>query len=194
MALIINTGTPKRDALQLAHDLLAKFPLSLLPKVENAEFFKFSGLGTSKIARLQAVLELGRRTFHGPDLSSITIATVEDVVRESLEIVNKPQEHLLGLYLNVRNELVKKEIIGIGSLNMNVIHPRDVFAPALGLPCSGMIVVHNHPSGNCQPSQSDVEFTHRIIQAAEILGYTLFDHIIVSRESFYSFHREHGLF
>ena len=137
-----------------------------------------------------ASFELGKRlTEHR---SGSAIISSAEVIPHVSEIRQQNREHLLVLYLNGRQELIKKELVAIGGLNFNNLEPRDVLAPAVILPCAYFIMVHNHPSGNPTPSQDDLEVTERLLAAGELLGITLIDHIVVTATGLYSF-KEKGL-
>ncbi len=103
------------------------------------------------------------------------------------DIATKKQEHLVVLYLNARHEMLQKDVIGIGSLNSLVITPKEVYSPALLIPCASIIVAHNHPSGDPDPSNDDIQFTRRIHEAGEILGITMLDHLVIAKSSYFSF-------
>lgn len=96
------------------------------------------------------------------------------------------KEHFIGLYLNARLEVVKVELISLGTVDTSIVHPREVFRPAIVGRSSGLIVLHNHPSGDVRPSEEDINVTNRLKEAAKILGFTLHDHIIFSKDKFNS--------
>jgi DNA repair protein RadC len=100
------------------------------------------------------------------------------------------KEHFVALYLNARNELVYKETVSIGILNASLIHPREVFKPAIDKLAVSVIIAHNHPSGDTKPSEDDIEITKRLKQAGEILGVEVLDHIIITEGSFFSLKKE----
>ena len=112
---------------------------------------------------------------------------------KSTEISKKPQEYLIGLYLNARHELLDKQIIAVGTLNQAIIEPRDILYHALHLPSSYIILVHNHPSGDPTPSEEDKTITQRISTACNLLGIILVDHIIIASRGYSSFREEHLL-
>lgn len=97
------------------------------------------------------------------------------------------KEHFWGVYLNSRNNIIRIELVSLGTLNANLVHPRETFAPALESKASRLIVAHNHPSGDPEPSEDDLDITKRLVEAGKILGVELQDHIIISEKKFYSF-------
>ena len=109
-----------------------------------------------------------------------------------MDVKKADKEHMLAFYLNARSYLLHMEIVSIGTLSASLVHPREVFGPAISKRAAGIIVVHNHPSGDCSPSPDDRDTTRRLCRAGEILGVPVLDHIIVAGQGVYSF-REHGL-
>ncbi len=189
LALVINTGTRKRDVLNVASDLTRKFSLQDLAKISDQELMSLEGIGSAKVARIRAVCELGRRMHATHPVQRRAIESVEDVIDEVREIVSRSQEYLVALYLNARQELLAKEIVAIGGLNVNMVKPREIFSPAVSLPCAHVVLSHNHPSGDVQPSDADVQFTQRMKEAAELLGFNLLDHVIVGQQGYFSFYQ-----
>lgn len=190
LALVINTGTRKKDVLKVATEIIQRFTLHNLGQVESRELLGVDGIGWAKIARIRAVCELGRRIHQPALIDRPVISGVEEAVAEVRGLANKSREHLVALYLNARHELLSKEVVTIGSLNQNVVQPRDVFKPAFQWPCTYLIISHNHPSGDPTPSDADVSFTERIRQAGGLLGLQLLDHIIVATNGYYSFNQD----
>lgn len=187
LALLLGTGKPKKNVLELARGLLKHYPLSKLPSISLSQLTIFSGVGKSKATRIMAALELGKRLFAPLYLNQTIIQKTEDILKEIKEIADKKQEYIMVLFLDARNQLVQKEIVSVGNLNSNLITPREIFAIALKSPCAKVILVHNHPSGDPTPSEEDIAFTKRVQAAGEILGIALMDHIIVCQNSYFSF-------
>lgn len=127
-----------------------------------------------------------------PQPPKLFINTPQDVLHQVAFIKNKNREHMVALYLNSRAELIKKQIVSIGSLNQTILEPRDIFCEAVKLPCLGLILVHNHPSADPTPSEYDVIFTKTMVEAGKILGITLADHLIVTKNDYFSF-QEKGI-
>ncbi len=186
LAILLGTGSKKHNALTLAQTILKKIPLEELNSKE-VEQIKISGVGKTKSARIQAALALGERLFAKPLLHITHIQSVQDVLREVTDMGQKKQEHMVVLYMNARNELIKKETIAIGNVNVLGIEIKEIFAPALLTPCTSIAVVHNHPSGDPAPSDADILFTKRLHEAGKLLGVILYDHVIVAESSYFSF-------
>lgn len=193
VALLLGTGSLRRNALLLAEALLRRYPLKKLSHVAAQSLLAIPGIGKSKGARLIAALELGKRVFLPPSLTRIVLSNIVDVLPHILEFADKKQEYLLVFYLNARDELVQKEIVAVGSLNTTRIAPSDIFRVGVATPCARLILAHNHPSGEPTPSDDDIAFTKRMHEAGEIMGIALFDHLIISERGYFSF-RENKVF
>lgn len=115
------------------------------------------------------------------------IQNAGDIVKETTEIRGKKKEYLMAFFLNTRHQLIAKEVISIGTLTSSLAHPREIFAPAVAHAAAGIIVVHNHPSGDPSPSEEDIRLTKRLQQAGQIMGVELLDHLIVAENGCYSF-------
>lgn len=191
LALIIGSGTKRFPVIKIAQQLQQQFSLSSYSTLTLPQLLKIPGIGTSQASRLLACVELGKRIFTIPTLIQITGS--EQAVSQASAIRHLQKEHLLGLYLNARQELVHQEVITIGGLNYTNVSPRDVYAPALPIPAAYIILIHNHPSGSAEPSQADLEVTERLEAAGQLLGIALLDHIIVTSTTYYSF-KESNLF
>lgn len=187
LALILGTGRPRKNVLELARSLFKHYPLSKLPHISLNQLTTISGIGKSKATRVLAAVELGKRLFAPLSLTQTIILKTEDVLKEVKEIADKKQEYIVVLYLDARDQLIQKETVSIGSLNSNLITPREIFAPAVKLPCAKVILAHNHPSQDHTPSKEDILFTKRVQAAGEILGISLMDHIIICQNSYFSF-------
>jgi DNA repair protein RadC len=116
-----------------------------------------------------------------------TLVSVNDITAQCLDIRDKKKEFLLAFFLNARLQLICKEVISIGTLTASLAHPREIFSPAIGKAAAGIILVHNHPSGDPSPSDEDMRVTKRIAQAGQILGINLVEHLIVSERGTFSF-------
>lgn len=187
VAILLGTGSPAASALALSQVILRQFPEKKLSQITMLDLIKIPGVGNCKAARILAALELGERLYGPSSLSKAIITSTEDLLPHVRDIIGKKQEYLLVLYLNTRNELIQKETVGVGSLNSMLITPKEIFNHALLTPCASIIVVHNHPSGDPNPSDDDIHFTRRIHEAGEVMSIPLIDHVIVSTGGYFSF-------
>jgi DNA repair protein RadC len=136
-----------------------------------------------KALQIVACGELGRRYFRRTKDGAPVIRTAKDVFEHVVDMRNLSKEHLRGLYLNTHYQLVHDETISIGTIDANIVHPREVFRPALAHSAAAVILVHNHPSGNAEASAADREITRQLSEAGILLGIDLIDHVIVTSES-----------
>lgn len=192
IAIIIRTGSKKASAIDLAVSVLKKF--STLRGIESAsirELASIKGLGKAKSAMIKASLELGKRLMSEPALEEIICDNPEavfELVKSRLKFKN--QECFLCLCLDSKNRLIAHKELYVGTMTKSYIHPRDVFAYAIKQFAVGIIIVHNHPTGNVNPSHEDIEATRRLRDAGEVVGISLLDHIIIAADTFCSLKRQ----
>ena len=134
--------------------------------------------------RFAALLELARRAI-GP-APGIELSRPDDVVPLLHEWCGARREHFVGFYLNARNQLLARILVSVGSLSASIVHPREVFEPAIVRGAAGVIVAHNHPSGDPEPSPEDVSVTRRLADAGSLLGIELLDHVVVAERGYVS--------
>ncbi|MDP8227895.1 MAG: DNA repair protein RadC [Candidatus Electryoneaceae bacterium] len=144
------------------------------------------GISQALACRIVAIFEMGRRFFEEPLTRTPVIRDAEDAYPYLRDMGSLKREHLRGLYLNIKNRLIHDEIISIGTLGGTPIHPREVFAPALEYAAYTVILAHNHPSGDLNPSHTDILVTKQLAQAGRIMGIELFDHLIIGSGGFTS--------
>lgn len=185
LALIIGSGQKNHNALEIAK----KVEKVLFSNAVTAtELCKIAGIGQILATKILASLELGERLNKQTHFEQVD--SPAKIFTLSLEIHDKKQEYCLAFYLNGRQELLHKKIIAVGGLNYNFLEPRDIFAPAFNLGASGLILTHNHPSGNPEPSDEDLLLTEKVRHLAELLGVKFLDHLIVTKNNYFSL-REH---
>lgn len=182
LAILLGSGYEGKNAIVVAEKLLSKYPLEKLTDVSFGRLKKLKGIGDAKACKLMAAFELSKRAF-SLTTSLPTIQTPEDVLATVSDIQKNKKEHLVALYLNARNQLLHKETISVGGLNTNIVHPREVFSPALEHLAASVILAHNHPSGDATPSEEDIRVTKRIAKAGKIMGIDVLDHIIIGKNS-----------
>ncbi|MBT8508379.1 hypothetical protein AZH53_08180 [Methanomicrobiaceae archaeon CYW5] len=188
IAAIIGRGVPGHDVNAIATDiyhLLEKRGA----KVSHDELMEIPGVGETKAAQILAAFELARRYF---DQEGRRITTPADVALMTRDIAKKQQEHFETFTLDGAGQVIDRHPITKGILNHSPVHPREVFAPAIEERAASIILVHNHPSGNPEPSSADIEITRMLKEAGDLLGIEVLDHVIVTSKDFVSL-KERGL-
>ncbi len=195
LAVLFRTGTRKRGAVALADDLLREYRgLRGLAQASVEELQRFPGVGIVKSLEIKAALELGRRLAKHTEPKSNRIHCAEDVVQHvMLDYKDREVEHFIVLLLNSRNSVLRTVEISSGGLDATIALPRDVFRQAVRENASAIIVCHNHPSGDPEPSAEDVTLTKRLFNAAEILGLRFLDHVVIGDGRYVSL-KERNLF
>lgn len=183
LAILLRTGRSGKSALDLAHDILTKYPLEKFSAITIEELNKIKGIDTGKSTTVIAAIELVTRALGKHPHTLPIISSPEAALDQLGDIRNQKKEYFVALYLNARNELIHKEIISIGILTRSLVHPREVFAPALTHSAASILIAHNHPSGDTSPSEDDLVVTKRLREAGELLGIALYDHLIVTKDS-----------
>ena len=191
LAILLRTGRAGKNVIEIASQILAKHSKKRLLQMNYQDLLKISGIDSAKAVTLLAAFELSKRVLEVNDTSSPTISNAKDAVAQLTDLRDLKKEHFVVLYLNARNQLVHKETVSIGTLNANLVHPREVFEPAIKHSAANIIVAHNHPSGDSKPSEDDLEITKRLTEAGKIMGIEIADHIIVAKNSHLSFKEEY---
>lgn len=187
ISVVLNTGTKKEDVMAMSQKIVREYGNSALtgtvnPKTMSEEL----DIPLGKACQVVACSEIGKRLYKKNDVGLTVIRTAEDVYRFLSEMQSLPKEQLRGLYLDTHNRVIHQEIISIGTINSNIVHPREVFRPALEYNAAAVVLAHNHPSGVVTPSLSDSQITKQIIEAGKIIGINLLDHVIVAKDGFAS--------
>lgn len=195
LAIVLGSGYRGKPVHHLAQELLASFgSLEALMDASIEELCQTKGLGIAKAIQLKAASALGLRSARGQSGRPPRLGTPEEAYRwigQQLEGLS--QEVLVVLLLNGKQELIRHERVGQGTLSRVLVHPREVFLPAIRHKAAGLILAHNHPSGDPTPSQEDLQITRQLQEAGAILDIPLHDHLIIGRGSYVSL-RERGLF
>jgi DNA repair protein RadC len=188
LIVVFGTGTKKEDVRLMSQRLLKEYGESaIINQKDPRKIHEALGIPLVKACQIVACFELGRRFFKNADgKKPLTIRTARQVFEYLKDMRELSKEHLRGLYLNSHYQLIHDEMISVGSLTANIIHPREVFRPALEYSASAVILAHNHPSGVPTPSEADVAITRQIVEAGKILGISLLDHVVVTKNKFES--------
>lgn len=178
LAILLRTGTKDLNVLKLSQKILQKFENEKFVDITIDELKTIHGLGPAKACEIVACFELGRRMLK--DKKSSILLSPKDVWERMEDVRGSKKEHFVVFYLDSRNQEIQREIISVGTLNESLVHPREVFEGAIKNNAASIIIAHNHPSGDLEPSQADIDITKKLIHGGKILDIKIADHVVVS--------------
>ena len=185
-AIILRTGTINENVVDMSNRLIKEYSLEKLYDCSLKELQEIKGIGPSKAMQILAMSELGKR-YNNSKSPIKKITNAKDVFNYFHEkLKNEKQEHIYVLILNLQNHIIKEELISKGVLDSAIIHPREVFKPAIKHSASKIILAHNHPSGNPKPSKEDLEITKKLIEAGKLIDIKILDHVIIGNGEWWS--------
>jgi len=187
LAILLGTGVEGKNVIEVAKQILNKYSKKRLLKLTYNDLSKIKGIGPAKACTILAAAELVKRALKIGEETLPVIRSTKDVIAQVGYLRNKLREHLVATYLNARNEMLFRKHIFIGTLDANIAHPREIFSEALRQNVAAIILVHNHPSGDPEPSKADLEITKRILEAGKIIGIDVLDHVIITKNKVFSF-------
>ncbi len=184
-AILLRTGSKGENVIDMSNRLIREYGLDKLMECSLKELEKIKGIGKTKAMQILTIAELQKRINQSKTpVKKITCAKdVFDLMHEELK--DKKEEHFYVLLLNNQNHVIKKELISKGILDSAILHPREVFRPAIKHSAARIILIHNHPSGNPEPSQEDLEITQRLTAAGEEIDIKVLDHVIVGKDEWW---------
>ncbi len=187
VAILLGVGTKKEEVMTMAQRILKEYGERVITTETNPKTLADSlGIPIGKACQLVASFELGRRFYQNRGGRAVFVRTAKQAHGHLRSMGNLPKEQLRGLYLNSRYQVVHEEVISTGSLTANIVHPREVFQPALEYGAVALIIAHNHPSGSLDPTAADLEVTGQLQEAGRILGIDLLDHLVIAGDKFVS--------
>ncbi|WP_277584466.1 RadC family protein [Psychrobacillus antarcticus] len=188
IAILLRTGTKQESVLHLANRVLNYFEqIQELKHASIEELTAVKGIGQAKAVQLLAAVELGKRLSQQKTDDKFTIRSPKDAATYLMaDMTSLKQEHFVTLFLNVKNQILHKQTIFIGSLNASIVHPREIFREAVKRSAASIICAHNHPSGNPTPSTEDIDVTKRLYEAGLLMGIEMLDHMIIGDHQFIS--------
>ena len=187
LAMLLGSGTKGKNVLSIAKEVLRKIRKVGDENITTDDLQEIRGLGKVKAQQVAALLTLARRLH---TQSKKEMLTGRDAWKLCSDFYGSSQEHLAVFYLDTRSCLLQREIVFVGSLNESIAHPRDIFEKALLLNAAALVITHNHPSGNLEPSNQDIAITRRLIDAGNMLGIAVKDHLIVTPTDYFSMRQE----
>ncbi|HHE07696.1 MAG TPA: JAB domain-containing protein [Chlorobaculum parvum] len=192
LALILRSGTQKLNIIDTCNQLIATHGLEGLADLSLNELQKQPGIGQAKAMQIAAIFELNRRVRFTRTMNRQVQGTHDVFEYMQGRIPDETKEHLFVLFLNTKNRILSHETVTVGTLTASLIHPREIFKAAIRQSAHSIILVHNHPSGDVQPSNADKQVTSILKKSGDLLQIALLDHVIVGNNDWFSF-RDHSL-
>jgi DNA repair protein RadC len=193
LGILFGIGTREKTAVELASEVISENgDLFGLHSVSVHDLVKVHGIGEAKACIILSAVEFGKRLGRIRNVGKPVISSPADV--DGLlrgRIANQDRENFVAVLLNTKNEVIESPTISVGTLSSSLVHPREVFKPAIRASAASVVLSHNHPSGKVEPSREDREVTKRLVEAAEIIGIEVLDHVIIGEEHFSM--KEHGM-
>jgi DNA repair protein RadC len=182
VAILWGVGSRKEDVLAMARRTLREYgEKAIINELSPQRLSQTADIPLAKACQIVASLELGRRFYARQSSGQPThIRNAKQAYQHLRDIGRSQKEQLRGLYLNSRYQVVHDEVISVGSLTSNIVHPREVFQPAIERGAVAIILAHNHPSGKLEPTTADIDITEQLIAAGKVLGIELLDHLVVT--------------
>lgn len=196
LAIILDTGTKDKSAKDLAISVLSKINhISELKDINYQNLISIKGIGISKATKILSLIELSKRINVKLETLNNIKANNSKVIYEYFKdkLMDEKQEYFYCLYLNEKKELIERKLLFMGTVNKSLVHPREIFKEAYLLSASSIICMHNHPSGNPNPSTDDIVLTSSLLEIGKIQKIPIVDHIIFGSNSYYSFYENNNL-
>ena len=186
LAIILQNGSHGENVIDLSNRMISTFGLDKLNSLSLNELTKIKGIGLAKASKIISAFELSKRVSSGRICEKI-VKNPADIAKYYMEkLKDLKKEHFIAVFLDSKNKIIKDEIISIGTLNSSLVHPREVFKEAIKNSANSIILVHNHPSGNVEPSDEDHRVNKVMVETGDIVGIKVLDHLIVGNGNFFS--------
>ena len=191
-AILLRTGTMGENVVDMSNRLIAEYGLDKLFECSLIELQSIKGIGKAKAMQILAIAEITKRINQSKKPTK-KITCAEDVFNHFHErLKDEKQEHFFVLMLDTKNNIIAEHLVSKGILDASIVHPREVFKPAIKNSASKIILVHNHPSGDPTPSREDVDMTEKLSKSGDEIGITILDHIIIGNNEFWGWKEKNG--
>jgi DNA repair protein RadC len=190
LAILLRTGTKGKSVINISHELITENEnLAVLASKHPSHFIKKKGIGKDKAASLLAAFEISRRILsQNKNVFEKKVTSPQDIAEMFIPLLkDELKEKFILICLNSANKIIRHEVISIGNLNSSIVHPREIFKAAIENSSASVILMHNHPSGNPEPSNEDISITKKLVEAGKMLDIPVFDHIILAGNNYTSF-------
>ena len=190
LAVILQTGNKEENVIDMSNRLISKYGIDKLSDLSLKELQEIKGIGPAKAMQIKALFEFNKR-HNLAKSNSIFIKSAKDVFELFSErLIDEKQEMFIILMLNEKNKILGQEFISMGSSNATIVHPREIFRPAIKNSASRIILIHNHPTGDPTPSEADRNLTNKLVDTGELLGVSIIDHVIMGAGKWWSWREE----
>lgn len=193
LCILLKTGNGNKSVREISSDILKEFNgIENLKDVTKEQLQKIKGIGLAQALTILSVIEIGKRIYWSSNKKDKIILNNSKDIYEYMvyQLLDKKQEYFYCLYLNQRKELIERKLLFVGTVNRSVVHPREIFKHAYLYSASGIICIHNHPSGDVTPSREDKNLTSSLVELGLVNGIPIIDHIIIGNDKYYSFYEE----
>jgi DNA repair protein RadC len=185
VAILLGVGTKKEEVMTMANRILREYgERAIVNEMDPQRLADTLQIPLPKACQIVASFELGRRFFEKRSGKAVFISTSQQAFDYLKDMGDMKKEQLRGLYLNSRYQVIHEEVISVGTMTSNIVHPREVFQPAIEYGAAAVVVAHNHPSGKLEATYNDLEVTERLLVASKILGIDLLDHLVIAGEKY----------
>lgn len=195
ISIILKTGTYNISVKELSINILSKFNnISDLKNITINNINDIKGVGKVKAITLIAALELGRRVYYEKNIEDINIKNSDDIYNYFKYLIkDNDQERFYAIYLDIKKKVIDKKLLFVGTVNMSLVHPREVFKYAYLNSASFIICIHNHPSGDITPSKEDIQLTEQLVNIGKNQKIPILDHLIIGNNKYYSFYENNKI-
>lgn len=187
IAILLGVGTRREEVLAMARRIVQEYgERALMHETDAVRLSKALDIPIAKACQLISCFELGRRFYESRAGKPVVVRTADQAYEHLKAMADLQKEQLRALYLNSRYQVIHEEVVSVGSLTANIVHPREVFQPAIQYGAVAVIIAHNHPSGSLEPTGADLDATRQLMQAGQLLGIELLDHLVLTHDTFIS--------
>jgi DNA repair protein RadC len=187
LAVVLNSGNKNEGVMEMSNRIIREYgERSIFAEKNVNKMSEDFDISIIKSCQIIACGEIGRRFYNKNANGFVCIRSAKDAYEYLRDMYGLPKEHLRGLYLNSHNQVIHDEVISIGTINSNIVHPREVFRPAIEYNAVAIVLAHNHPSNIPTPSTQDVEITKQLVSAGKVLGINILDHVVITKNTYVS--------
>lgn len=184
LAIILQKGIRGENVIDMSNRLISKYGLNKLSECTIAELKEIKGIGEAKALQIKANFELSKRVKSGKICETVVNNSADVAKYYMTRLGDKKKEYFIAVFLDSKNKIISDKVISIGTLNASLVHPREVFKEAMKASANSIILVHNHPSGDPEPSEEDILITKKLQETGETIGITILDHIIIAEDKY----------